>query len=46
MNGVNEIMDILERSCYDRDNDLVTWLREKADISDFASIAVRIENYL
>jgi CheY-like chemotaxis protein len=43
MNGVNEILDELESACYDEENDLIVWLRAKADISDFASIAVRLK---
>ena len=43
MNGVNDIMDELESYSYDRDDGLIAWLRGKADISDFASMAVRIK---
>ena len=44
MNGVNEIMDKLESTCYDEGNDLIIWLREKADLSDFVSMAGRIKD--
>ena len=43
MNGVNEIIDELENAYYDEGNDLVEWLRAKADISDFASISERLK---
>ena len=42
MNGVNEIMDELESVCYEEGDDLIIWLREKAEISDFTSMAGRL----
>jgi signal transduction histidine kinase/DNA-binding NarL/FixJ family response regulator/HPt (histidine-containing phosphotransfer) domain-containing protein len=44
MNGVNEVMDELESSCYDEGDDLIAWLREKSEISDFTSMAGRIKD--
>ena len=42
MNGVDETMDKLEEACYDDGNDLVAWLREKVNTSDFNAICERI----
>jgi hypothetical protein len=41
MNEVDEIMDELESFYYDNDNgnDLIIWLREKINLSDFTSVA-------
>ena len=38
MNGVDETIEKLESVCYDTDESLIVWLREKADISDFIAI--------
>ena len=43
MNGVDTIMDELENNFYNTDNDLILWLREKVDISDFTSISTRLK---
>jgi HPt (histidine-containing phosphotransfer) domain-containing protein len=43
MNGVDDVMDELERFFYDNDNDLIGWLREKVDLSDLDSVEVRIK---
>ena len=42
MNGVNDIIDELENANYDEGNELIAWLREKADVSDFISISARL----
>lgn len=42
MSGVNRVLNELESACYDEGNDLIRWLRERADVSDFAAIAERI----
>ena len=45
MNGADRVMEQLESACYDQDNDLIIWLREKVDISDFPAITERIKQY-
>ena len=42
MNGVDEAMEQLESASYENDNDLIKWLREKVDTSDFTVIAERL----
>ena len=44
MNGADAAMEQLESVCYDTGNDLIVWLREKIDISDFPAIAERIKD--
>jgi len=43
MSGVDAIMEQLEKFSYDANGELIAWLRRKADISDFASMAARIK---
>jgi hypothetical protein len=42
MNGIDKAMSELESADYEEDADLVTWLREKIDISEFAEAAERL----
>jgi hypothetical protein len=35
----------LESACYDINNGLIVWLREKVDRSDFAAITARLKEY-
>jgi len=42
MNGADEVLEQLERACYDKDNDLIAWLREKIDTSNFAEATERL----
>ena len=43
---VDAILEQLESASYDTDNDLIVWLREKVDNSDFEAITERINQRL
>ena len=43
MDGVDKAMSELESMRYVADAGLVAWLREKVNITDFTSIALRLE---
>ena len=45
MGGVDKVMDKLEGTFYEHDDDLVKWLRERVDASDFQEAALRIKEY-
>ena len=45
MKGVDQVMDELESVSYDNDGELVAWLRDKIDGSDFSSVAERLSEY-
>ena len=42
MDGIDEIMDTLERSNYEQDASLIIWLREKITELDFSAIVSRL----
>jgi HPt (histidine-containing phosphotransfer) domain-containing protein len=44
MNGIDKAMSELESADYEEDADLVTWLREKIDISEFAEAAAQLRS--
>jgi PAS domain S-box-containing protein len=43
IDGVEEIMSELEKNDYEEDAELITWLREKIDISKMGEVAQRLE---
>jgi signal transduction histidine kinase/HPt (histidine-containing phosphotransfer) domain-containing protein/AmiR/NasT family two-component response regulator len=45
MDGIDAIMDELERASYDEGASLVSWLREKINASDLFEAAKRLEEY-
>jgi hypothetical protein len=45
MDGIDEVMDILESASYDNDASLIIWLREKITELDFSEIAERLSVY-
>ena len=45
MDGIDEVMDNLESASYDKDGELITWIREKITELDFSSIAARLAVY-
>ena len=45
INNIDTIMDELESTDYTTDASLVTWLREKIEISDFSSVITRLSAY-
>jgi len=46
MDGIDQIMDELERYAYDTDEFLVKRLRDSVDISDFTEIIKLTDNYM
>jgi signal transduction histidine kinase/AmiR/NasT family two-component response regulator/HPt (histidine-containing phosphotransfer) domain-containing protein len=46
IDGIDEIMSDLERNDYEEDTDLITWLREKINISKMGDAAKRLEEEL
>jgi PAS domain S-box-containing protein len=46
MDGIDAVMKELEGSDYDEDADLVTWIREKIDISKLGDVAKKLEERL
>jgi CheY-like chemotaxis protein len=45
MNNIEKIMYELESAIYEKDADLVTWLREKVDMMDYIEISERLAEY-
>jgi CheY-like chemotaxis protein len=45
MSGIDEAMEELEKSDYEEDADLITWIREKLDISEMDEISERLAKY-
>jgi len=45
MSGTDEAMSELEKADYEEDADLIPWLREKIETSEFAEAAERLEKY-
>jgi hypothetical protein len=45
MNGIDEAMSELETANYDKDGDLVIWLREKINVSEIEEAAERLAKY-
>jgi HPt (histidine-containing phosphotransfer) domain-containing protein len=43
--GIDDAMDELECSDYNKDASLIVWLREKINALDFASVAARLAEY-
>jgi len=43
MDGIEEVMKELESADYDEDADLITWMREKIDISKMGEVAKRLK---
>jgi CheY-like chemotaxis protein len=43
IDGIEEIMSELEKNDYEEDAELITWLREKIDISKMGEVAQRLE---
>jgi HPt (histidine-containing phosphotransfer) domain-containing protein len=45
MSGIDEAMSELESADYEEDSELLAWLREKIDISEFAEAVQRLSGY-
>jgi len=45
MSGIDKAMSELESAAYEEDADLVTWLREKINISEIDEVAARLAQY-
>ena len=45
MKDIDKAMSELESTDYEKDADLVAWLREKINISEFSEVVERIDNY-
>jgi len=45
INGADKTMTILESSDYENDNDLIKWLRDKIENSDFSEAAEKLKEY-
>jgi len=45
MSGVDDCMEELQRFNYEKGNDLISWLQEKIDVSDFDAVSERIQAY-
>jgi len=43
--GVDKILSVLESSDYEEDGDIVVWVREKIEASEFIEAAERLEQY-
>ena len=46
MKGIDNVLERLEGANYDRDGELVSWLREKINESDFTSVIERLAVYV
>jgi PAS domain S-box-containing protein len=45
MSGIDTAMSELESADYEEDGDLITWLKEKIDVSEITEAAERLRNY-
>jgi len=43
--GADKILSVLESSDYEEDGDLIKWIRDKIEISDFIEISERLKKY-
>jgi PAS domain S-box-containing protein len=45
MSGIDEVMSELNKTDYEEDADLMTWIKEKIDISEIGEVAERLAGY-
>jgi CheY-like chemotaxis protein len=45
MGGIDQAMSELESADYEKDADLIAWIKDKIDISDFAEVVERLYGY-
>jgi len=43
--GAEKVLSVLEKSDYEKDGDLIVWIRDKIEISEFIEAAQRLEEY-